>query len=429
MKITGRTLTAFKSAAQSILSWPASPQVTYSLGEPLFRLLSPRRRGKAVDLSQVNRVLVVRLDEIGDIILTSAFLRELRRLLPAARITLVVKPAVYNLVELCPYVNEVLTYDGKTDGRLELWRRHGRAIHLGWRHLWESRFDLAIVPRWDVDIYHAVYLAYFSGAPWRVGFSERVIDHKRRANRHFDRLLTQTLGDTTLRHEVEHGLNLIRSLGGRIQADRLESWTGAEDELFAEHILEANGVDSRDLLIAFSPGAGAPKRVWPLDKFVELGEWLRDVYRPRIVVVGGPGEESLGQEIEQRLGDIVVNLVGKATLRQTGALLQRCHLYVGNDASPMHLAAAAGVPVIEISCHPKSGSPMHLNSPQRFGPWGVPYLVLQPERSLSPCTDGCAAAQAHCIRSIEVEQVKQAVIAQLFQPANDLPVGVAGYAH
>src|SRR5215470_11631701 len=99
-----------------MLSWPVSPQVICWLGEPFFRLLSLRRGEGEVDLSQVNRVLIARLDEIGDVILTSAFLREFRRLLPAAWITLVVKPAVYNLVELCPYVNEVLTYDGKTDG-------------------------------------------------------------------------------------------------------------------------------------------------------------------------------------------------------------------------------------------------------------------------------------------------------------------------
>ena len=106
---------------------------------------------------------------------------------------------------------------------------------------------------------------------------------------------------------------------------------------------------------------------------------------------------------------MIINVVGKATLRQTGAFLKRCHLYVGNDAGPMHLAVAAGVPVIEISCHPLDGSQWHPNSPKRFGPWGVLHRVLQPLNALVPCSEGCIADRAHCILDISVEQVKQAI--------------------
>jgi heptosyltransferase-2 len=75
----------------------------------------------------------------------------------------------------------------------------------------------------------------------------------------------------------------------------------------------------------------------------------------------------------------------------------------------MHVGAAAGVPVIEISCHPKDGSPSHPNSPVRFRPWGVPYLVVQPAVALTPCSDGCEAPTAHCITGVTLEQVQGAV--------------------
>ncbi|MEM1995641.1 MAG: glycosyltransferase family 9 protein [Thermoplasmatales archaeon] len=361
------------------------------------------------DLSQVKRVLVIRLDEIGDVVMTTPFLRELRRNLPDAWITLVVKPQVYNLVELCPYVNEVLTYDWSTNRYLRPLQRHWRALKLARQHLWQRHFDLAIIPRWDADHYHATFVAYFSGAPWRVGYSENVNDRKQRLNGGFDHLLTRVLNDNTVKHEVEHNLEVICFLGGEVREDRLELWLGEEDEAFAERVLKSHGVRDGEPLIAFAPGAGAPKRMWPISNFIELGAWLKREYNAYIVAVGRPGEEQLGQELQRRLGDRAINVVGQTTLRQTAALLKCCQLFVGNDAGPMHLAAAAGVPVVEISCHPLNGSPLHPDSPECFGPWGVPHVVLQLEKPLAPCSEGCEAAQAHCILGVTVARVKDTI--------------------
>ena len=398
-----------KTVVRRTLAWLVCPRAALLFGELFFWLLGMRWKKRAINLRKVKRVLVVRLDEIGDVVMTSSFLRALRRNLPDAWITLVVKPAVHNLVELCPYVNEVLAYDCKTSGRFAEQRRHGRALRLGWKHLWRRRFDLAILPRWDVDYYHGSFLTYFSGAPWRVGYSTNVSESKQRLNSGLDRLLSHKLQDSDPKHEVEHNLDVIRFLGGSVQEEQLELWLGEDDEIFAEQILKSNRINPTDLLIAFGVGAGSKRRMWPIDNFVEIGRWLREEYNARIIAIGGRGDESLGQEIQQELGETVVNTTGRTTLRQTAALLKRCHLYVGNDAGPMHLEAAARVPVIEISCHPVHDSVVHVNSPKRFGPWGVPHLVLQPERPLAPCSDGCAAKQPHCILNVSVPQVKKAV--------------------
>ena len=399
------------------------------MGEPLFRLLGRRRTGREVELSKVKRVLVVRLDEIGDVVMTTPLIRELRRNLPDAQITLVVKPQVRNLVELCPYVDEILIYDWNINGHIP-WhnlqlRRHGRALRLAWKYLWKQRFDLVIVPRWDADPYHASFVAYFSGAPWRVGYSSNVTEHKRRLNRGYDRLFSHVLDDNKARHEVEHNLDVLPFLSGNVQEDRMELWVGQEDESFAQEVLRLHGVNRHDLLVAFGPGAGARKRLWSLPSFVKLEAWLKKEYGAHIVLVGGPGEEQLGQELHRQLGDRVINVVGRTTLRQTVALLKRCHLYVGNDAGPMHLAAAIGTPVVEISCHPLGGSPLHENSPSRFGPRGVPYSVIQPENPLHPCFDACIADQAHCILGIGVEKVKEAVEEQLSKHAHRVVLGVS----
>lgn len=409
---------------QPVLNRITSSRAAVLLGEPLFRLLGMRCKKRAINLRNVNRVLVVRLDEIGDVVMMTPFLRELRRNLPDAWITLVVKPAVHNLVELCPYVNEVLTYDRTASGRFAEQRRHGRALRLGWKHLWRRRFDLAILPRWGADYYHGSFLTYFSGAPRRVGYSANVSESKQRLNSGLDCLLSHKLEDSDPKHEIEHNLDVIRFLGGTVQEDQLELWLGEDDETFAEKVLNSKGVHPKDLLFAFGPGKRDLKRRWPLSRFVELGVWLKRKYQVYILIVGEETEESLVQELQQQLGDIVINMVGRTNLRQAVSLLKHCHLYIGNDYGPKHMALAVGVPVIEINAHPLSGSPSHQDSPQRFGPWGVPHLVLQPKKSLPPCSDGCDAKQPHCILNVSVAQVKEAVEKIMKQKDVRLPTGV-----
>jgi len=394
--------------AVAVDSLATSVPTSVLLGEPLFQFLGMRHERRPIDLSEVRRVLVVRLDEVGDLIMTTPFLRELRRNIPRAWITLVVQPHTYNLVERCPYVNEVVTYDKGPDVSGWRSRRHWRALVLAWKHLWHRRFNLAIVPRWDADRFHASVLAYFSGAPWRLGYSEKLTYQKRQGTRGYDRLFTHVMHGNGPKHEVERNLHVIRRMGWRVHQKHLEIWLGPEDERFAEAVLARNDVRPEDPLVAFGPGAGIPGRMWPVQNFAELGSWLRDEFDVRILIVGGEGEEPLGRELERRLGDTVIDVVGQTTLRQAAALLKRCHLYCGNDSGPMHLAAAAGLAVVELSRHPKCGAPSHENSPTRFGPWNVRSTVIQPERPTFPCTDHCGVnRRAHCILNIAVDRVKQ----------------------
>lgn len=421
----GAAAIARKAGARS-----TSPRTTRSLGEVAFWLAGRRAGHPEPELSRARSILVVRLDEIGDLILTAPFLRELRRNAPEARITLVVKPATRNLVEFCPYVNEVLAFDWLAPGRLSRFRLHARALALARSNLWPRRFELAILPRWDADYYHATFVAYFSGAPLRIGYSERVNAQKRRLNAGFDRLLTQALDDRTTKHEVERNLDVLRFLGCVVEDDRLELWLKEEDSAYAEKTLTSQGVHTGDLLFALAPGAGAAKRCWPLERWVQLGHRLLKELHARFVLVGGEGERELGAHLANELGRSVINLMGRATLRQTAAVLQRCQLTISNDAGPMHIAAAAGNAVVEICCHPQGGAPEHANSPARFGPWRVPHVVLQPDQGTEPCQEACEAEDAHCILRVDVECVRRAVRTlaanRLAHPALNLKVSDAG---
>ena len=345
----------------------------------LARALAGPRARAPLDLAQVRRVLVVHLFEIGDTVWLSPFLRELRRRLPEAEITLVVKPEAVNLVALCPYVNEVLPYDVRMRTTLRPLVLPWRAFWTAWRLLRPRRFDLALVPSLLADNSYASFLAAFSGAPWRVGYSETITDRRRRLNRHYDGLFTGTLDRITLDHDIRHNLALIPFLGGVVADESLEAWLGEEDEAFADAFLQERGVAPGETLAAVCPTTGnSALKQWPLENYVRLARWLQEERGMRVLVVGGPGDKGLGAAFNA-LGPSVVNAVGKTTLRQMAALVKRCRCFVGGDAGPTHLAPALDVPTVAVfgaSCH------------HRAGPWGEGHAVVSHDVACSPCGAG-----------------------------------------
>jgi len=107
----------------------------------------------------------------------------------------------------------------------------------------------------------------------------------------------------------------------------------------------------------------------------------------------------------------VVDAAGGLGLRGSLALLARADLYLGGDTGTMHLASAAGLPAVVVSCHPRDGSPAGTNAPGRFGPWAArPSRVLQPATGLPGCGSGCVAAAPHCITTIDVADAADAVL-------------------
>ncbi len=406
---------AAKRIDKTVRSGPACPGpawLAWLLGEPCFELMGRRSRDAAsdddgpVDLREAEDVLVVRLDDIGDMVLTTPMLRQLRAAAPQAWITLVVTSSVKDLVERCPYVDQVLMYDPGSPGQFRRWRLMWRAMVFARQYLWDRKYDVAIMPRFDVDLFGATFVAYFSGAVNRVGYASKVTPNKARCNRGYNRLLTHALHSDELRHEVHRNLELIGSaetLGAPVQHDHLELWLDEADYAEADKLLPPADAGPR---IALGLGASHPRKQWPIDHFAELALWLIDKYKAQIVLVGGDDDKFLGLELVAKLDTNVTNLVGRTTLRQAAALLEKCEVYIGNDSGPMHMAATGGTPCVQIVCHPSTGSKPHAAAPERFHPWNVGYRTIQPRLAIPPCQDSCDDERAHCILSLSPDLVQ-----------------------
>ncbi|MDD2707641.1 MAG: glycosyltransferase family 9 protein [Verrucomicrobiae bacterium] len=398
-----------KKLLAAVYSALFSSGVTRAFFEAFFHLMG--RRGE-MDLCRARRILVVRLDEIGDVALTVPFLRRLRSQCADARITLVVNSKTRNLVENCPYVDGVLAFDPPQTGGLFKARRLGRAIGFASLKLWRLNCDAAFVPRRGTDVYYgAKCLAFLSGARHRLALRWDCLKAGEELDAEGGSWMTQMFEAPIECHEAEAPMALFAPWtkdGKCPEAEGLELWPSPDDDRTVRSLLSSGGFSPEKGWIALGVGAARAFRRWPEENFIEIARFLTSE-RHGVVVVGGPMESALGDRLVREVGKGALNAAGRTTLSQLAALMCHCRLYAGNDSGPMHIAAAMGIPVVEISSHARSANPFHACSPSRFGPWRTPHRALRPDGLLPPCRNACAEGEPHCIRQIGLAEVRTAI--------------------
>ena len=186
----------------------------------------------------------------------------------------------------------------------------------------------------------------------------------------------------------------------------MELWDTAEDKAAAKNLLSEYAPVKGRRLIAVGLSAGLERKKWPTERYLELISRISAEYDNLFfVLLGGNDAYSIADEIDRGFaGANMVNLVGKLTLRQSFSLLKQAFMYVGNDTGIMHIAAAAGIRILEISSFPKDDY-LYDYTTYRFRPWGVPCCIAQPETGRDNCRGLCQVPYAHCINDVSVDEV------------------------
>lgn len=351
------------------------------------------------ELATAQRLLVVKLDEAGDFLLATPFLRGLRASAPQARIVLAVRPEVAELAAPCPHVDAVVAPRPKPGGGgIELTAVTPGAV-ASFAECFRAGFDLTLVPRYDFDRHGATNFAANSRARAVVGFSEAVTPWKAAGNAGFDRAYTHLLTPPPGQHEVEQNLALLAFVGGTAAGTQLELSLTAEDRAEAARLL-----GDTDRFLAVAPGAASVRREYPPDRLARALAPLAAGLGLPLVVLGTAEERAAAAVLSAALPSRVLDLTGRTGLRLAAAVIARAAGLVAMDSAPAHMAAAAGVPVAVFSCHPEGGDPNHFHAPERFRPWSDRALVLRPAAAVPPCTDSCSAGEAHCIAAIPPDE-------------------------
>jgi ADP-heptose:LPS heptosyltransferase len=195
--------------------------------------------------------------------------------------------------------------------------------------------------------------------------------------------------------------NVVDILAGMasLSGPRPLYWPSRPEEIpSAEAFWESAGVASHHILIGIQPGASKPEKRWPLDRFAAVARGLIEDPSVRIALFGSSEEKSLGDAIQNTIGERAVHLVGRTTLQELPARLRRCHLLLTNDTATMHFATAVGVPTLVVYYGQVY--------PWDAGPYGEGHHVLIPRISCYPC-----GAVAHCPRQMAcLQNVPSAVV-------------------
>ncbi len=335
---------------------------------------------------EFKRILVVRTDRIGDVLLSTPVLKGLRENFPHAYIAMMVSPYAKDIVEQSPFIDEVITYD--KDAKHKSWLK---SIKFS-RNLKKRGFDLALILH---PVNRAHLLTFFAGIKRRVGFDRKM-----------GFLLTDRLKHSKQageKHESEYTLDFLRYLGIEPQDKRLYMPIRPDSEIWVKHLFEKEGIKDSDKLLAVHAAASCPSKVWPAERFAQAAQRLAKAQGMKVIVVAGPKDIHVSEEVVKRMNIPALNLAGKTSVSQLASILKRCRLFISNDSGPVHLASAVGTPVISIFGRNQKGL-----GPKRWAPLGDNDRVLHKQADCVECLAHNCTRGFVCLNSITVNEVVDA---------------------
>lgn len=371
------------------------------------RLLRWERPLGRLDPRDVRRILVIRLDLLGDLVNSMPAVAALHERFPRARITMLTLPHTAPIARQFPFVDEVLTLDTNSirSPRNLLRPATYRAFVGMGRRLRRERFDLCV----SLFGLMASLWAFASGARQRIGYARESYPYMFTdplPGRRFD----------TRQHEVRWDLDLAAAAGAsaapRIPSLRVPPGPAAG---VAERLADL-GVPVQDRLVGIHGGAvnGSAKR-WPAGHWAALADRLIEAYGVRVVLTGSASERPISEAIRRRMRHSPIVLTGETDIDELLAVLARCDLVISGDSGPLHMAVALGCPTVSI---------YGPTDPAIYGPTpkpGQPAAVIRRGLACSPCYNllamaECPHGQPSCMLDIPVGEVF-AVAAKLLEEA------------
>lgn len=353
-------------------------------------------------IEQREKIIVVQTSFLGDAILTTPLLSEIRRCFPSSQLAILCTPQAQGFFDCNPDVDQIITDDKKGAGRglRGLWRKA--------KELRNQGFTIALSPHKSL---RSALLLSLAGIPFRVGFRQSAgwFLYNRRVDRH------------AADHDVERNLSLLRPWGvvpkKCHQGLRLETDVHARDLI--ERLFNSLGIRRDELTFGVNPGSIWPTKRWTPEGYAELLIHLKKRYRCQILLFGGSEDQPIVTKIQELSGNAGISLVGKIQLRELACALDWCNLFITNDSGPMHAAVARGVPVVAIFCAttPSLG----------FYPYSSSAVVIEKELPCRPCSSHggrrCPLGTEDCMRLIRAEDILRGVERLLNGKGQDNPAG------
>ena len=346
---------------------------------------------------QAKNILAVRLDSLGDVLMTTPAIRALKASQPRRRITLLTSSAGAKVAPLVPEIDDFIVYDSPWIN-LTAPRANSRPEYEMADELRRRQFDAAaIFTVYSQNPLPAACLCYLADIPLRLAH----------CHENPYQLLTEWVHDPEpqqfIRHEVQRQLDLVASVGAASGAssedEHLSLAIPAGATGYALSLLDEVGLNRERPWLVIHPGVTALSRRYPPESYAEVARRLVVEKGYQVVFTGTGGEGELVGQIQSDMGAPSISVVDRLDLGQMAALLALSPLLIANNTGPVHVAAAVGTPVVDLYA---------LTNPQHT-PWAVPHRVLCHDVPCKYCYRSvCPEGHHDCLRLVTPEAVVQA---------------------
>ena len=344
----------------------------------LYRLLA----NLTVKPGDPEKILIIRADRIGDMILTTPIFKSLKKRYPLAHITCMASTLSSQLIGGNPYIDSIMVYDPP-------WfdRKKGDKIIRDYlnilRLIRTYKFDMAIDLRGNIFIFF--FLMLLAGIRQRVSFDAAFGAF----------LLSHAVPYEKGKHETDSFLDIVKALGGKQERDPQAVLILSEEENeYAGRFFRSQNISQEDIIIALHPGAGENRiyKRWPEERYSELGKALVKRFKAKIIITGSKAEVDLASRIKNQIGKNAILAAGEIFyLKHLAAGLKKCFLCIGTSTGTIHVAAAVGTPAV-VLCGPED--------PRRWRPLSNNHLLIEKQVPCRPCREEICPYDGLCLKLI-----------------------------
>jgi heptosyltransferase-1 len=348
--------------------------------------LNPTEKQK-IELSSINKVLLVRLRRIGDVVMTTPAITALRKALPSAHISYVIETPYRELIEGNPHVDKVIVLP-RPMGK----KRFMNTVRL----LRKERFDVAI------DFHGgptASLITFLSGARQKIGYR---IKYKSFA---YDISLPRSL-ESSLNHSVENHIRLVQAMGIEVpEPPPLLLPEPSESDKKKIHAFLSDNHLQDSKVVVIHVGAGNEFRWWGIDNWASLVSSLVKHQGAKIVLIGASEDEKNADQILSGHPESVFSQVGRLNLKELKEMIAKATLYIGPDSGPMHIAASTPTPIVAL---------FGPNLSAYNAPWQTKATIIEKELDCRPCDQrNCISGDFRCMRRITAKEIYGACLPYL----------------
>jgi len=342
----------------------------------------------------MKHILIINLGGIGDLLLSTPALKALRNLYPEAEISILVPARAYEIIKSLSYIDRVFTFD------LEF----GRIV--SFRNILKNLKTLSILRKKQFDVAINMRTLVSEKSAKKIKRLLSIIRPGMKVGRDtegwgciYEIKIPETITGT--KHEREYNIDTVKALGAEIIDRTIDFEIDEESINNVSKLLERENISKEAILIGFHPG-GRPSRRWSIENFAKVADNIHKRMPCKLVATGGESEISLTKELVRTSHAEVINLAGKLSIRELGALIKRCNLFICNDTGPMHISAIVGTPLVAI-----------------FGPGDIAHydprnisekvIVLYEKVYCAPCSK-IKCQTMKCLNKIYPEEVIEAAL-------------------